>query len=189
MDKGRVAESCLRMDGKSRGVSERMDAQDTRIVETPVFGPEMTLKPEWIDYNDHLNMAYYNVLFDVSLDAMLEQVGIGETYRETTTFSVMTAEVHVNYVRELRSDARVRVAMRLVDFDEKRIHCYEELYHVDGWLAAACEVMVLHVDLEKRKVAPMPETIQANLAAMLEAHQALPPTRYMGRSIGIKRKA
>lgn len=155
--------------------------------DTPIFGPEMALEPAWLDYNNHLNMAYYNVIFDRSVDAMLEIVGIGEDYRNATNCSVMTAELHVCYIRELMADAKVRATSRLVDADEKRLHVYQELYHVDGWLAATSESLILHVDLDKRKVAHMPAVQQANISTILAAHQALPPTKYMGRTIGIKR--
>ena len=30
----------------------------------PFMSSVMEIIPEWIDYNGHLNMAYYNVLFD-----------------------------------------------------------------------------------------------------------------------------
>ena len=28
----------------------------------------MQIEPQWIDYNGHLNMAYYNVMFDRAID-------------------------------------------------------------------------------------------------------------------------
>lgn len=155
--------------------------------DTPVLGPEMGLEPGWIDYNDHLNMAYYNVIFDRSLDAMLDSVGIGEDYRLNDNFTIMTAQAHVSYLRELRSDARVRVTIRLVDADEKRLHIYEELYHSEGWLAATSESILLHVDMAQRKVVRFPDDRLASLGAMLAAHQALPPTKFMGRTLGLKR--
>lgn len=157
------------------------------LTETPVIGPDMALEPAWIDYNDHLNMAYYHVIFDRSLDELVDRLGLGLAYRQATDCSIMVAEVHVNYVQELMADAVVHAAMRIVDWDGKRIQCYLELYHAEGWLAAASECMMLHVDLNARKVTAMPDDIQVKTRAMAEAHKALPATRYMGRSIAIKR--
>lgn len=161
---------------------------EAQVSDGAVMGPDMTLEPGWIDYNDHLNMAYYHVIFDRSLDVLFDRLGLGQAYRDATGCSVMTAEVHVNYVREVLADATVRVASRIIDCDAKRVHCYQELYHAEGWLAATSECMVLHVDLNARKVTAMPETAQAAARAFQEAHAGLPPSRYLGRTIGIRRQ-
>ena len=42
----------------------------------------MTVKDDWIDYNGHLNMAYYNVLFDTAVDEVFERLGIGPGLRQ-----------------------------------------------------------------------------------------------------------
>ena len=106
--------------------------------DTPVIGPEMGIEEQWIDYNDHLNMAYYNVLFDRTGDFAVDILNIGDAYRRATNNTLMTAEAHVTYLRELKKDARVRGTFRLIDADRKRLHVYYELYHSEGWLAATC---------------------------------------------------
>ena len=35
----------------------------------PFVSSMMRVEPQWIDYNGHLDMAYYNVLFDRAVDA------------------------------------------------------------------------------------------------------------------------
>ncbi len=45
----------------------------------------MRVEPQWIDYNGHLNMAYYNVLFDRCVDEAYELLGIGQHYLEHTS--------------------------------------------------------------------------------------------------------
>ena len=61
----------------------------------------MHVEPQWIDYNGHLNMAYYNVLFDRAVDEVYELIGIGAEYLKKHNHSTFTAEAHVRYVREL----------------------------------------------------------------------------------------
>jgi acyl-CoA thioester hydrolase len=76
----------------------------------------------------------------------------------------------------------------LLDWDAKRLHAYQEIRHVDGWLAATSESMSLHVDMSGPKVASFPPDIAANLEAMHAAHAVLPRPERAGRSIGIRRK-
>jgi len=146
----------------------------------------MTVKPEWIDFNGHLNMAYYNVLFDLCADEIYNDLGFGPDYQKTgrTTY---TAEFHLCYVRELHVNDPVTVTLQLLDFDEKRFHTYQEIWHEDGWLAATGEAMALHVDQSGPRVAPMPPEILARMKALHASHQSLPRPERAGRSIGICR--
>ncbi len=77
---------------------------DRRDLEPVFFAPfvssVMKVEPAWIDYNGHLNMAYYNVLFDRAVDEVFELLGCGADYVKKG-FSTFTAEVHVRYLREL----------------------------------------------------------------------------------------
>ncbi len=150
----------------------------------------MPVEDQWIDYNGHLNMAFYNVLFDRCVDEAFEKVGLGPDYVKERNCSFYTAEVHVCYVRELAAGDSVYVTLQLLDFDEKRFRFFQELYHADDhWLAATSEQMSLHVDMEKKKVSPLPADIHAGIAAMHETHGALPMPERAGRSIAIPRKA
>ena len=96
----------------------------------------MTVRPEWIDYNGHLNMAYYNVLFDRGADQLFEEFGFGPDYARDTGHSTFSAEFHVCYLREVHEGDQVYVTSQLLDFDEKRFHFFQELHHEDGWLSA-----------------------------------------------------
>jgi acyl-CoA thioester hydrolase len=49
----------------------------------PFVSSVMRVEPAWIDYNGHLNMAYYNVLFDRCVDEAYELLGIGLSYLNT----------------------------------------------------------------------------------------------------------
>ncbi|WP_103224797.1 thioesterase family protein [Roseibium marinum] len=154
----------------------------------PLQSAVMTVKDDWIDYNGHLNMAYYNVLFDTALDQVFEQLGLGPDYVKTRNASFFTAEVHVCYLQELSAGMPVTVSVQLIGFDAKRAHIYQELRHAEeGWLSATSEQMSLHVDMEARKVVPWPDDIRANLAALLSGHGCLPRPERVGRRIEIPR--
>lgn len=158
-------------------------------VSGPFLSSVMQIEPGWIDYNGHLNMAYYNVLFDRAIDQIWSELGIGVDYLNTRGGSTFTAEAHVRYLREIHLGDPVQVAVYIVAADEKRIHTFEELRHAEeGWLSATSENMSMHVDMASRKVAPFPDDIRANIARMAEAHRALPQPEGIGRSIAMPSK-
>ncbi|KRS19232.1 thioesterase family protein [Roseovarius indicus] len=142
----------------------------------------------WIDYNNHLNMGYYTVVFDRASDELWDWIGFGERYVAETNHTTFAAEFHVRYLREVKLGDRLYSRIRIIDHDEKRFHTFQELYHEDGWLSATGEGLTLHVDLGGPKVAPMPENIQSRIRAMAEANAKLPPPEGLGRSVGLRRK-
>ncbi len=146
----------------------------------------MRVEPQWIDYNGHLNVAYYNVLFDRAVDEFYELIGLGPAYLEQHRHSTMVAEAHVRYLRELKENDPVRVTVQLLDYDRKRIQIFEELRHAnEGWLSATSENMTLHVDMTAKKVAPFPEAVLRALAAMKAAHSQLPLPEGVGRRVSM----
>jgi acyl-CoA thioester hydrolase len=153
----------------------------------PFVSSVMRVEPGWIDYNGHLNMAYYNVLFDRAVDEVYEVLGLGLDYVKATRRSTFTAEVHVRYLRELLVDAPVRVTFQLIGFDSKRMHYFEQLFHAEeGWLSATSENMALNVDTTIKKVAAFPAAVMERLARMKAAHDLLPAPDGVGRRIAMK---
>ena len=144
------------------------------------------VRPEWIDYNGHMNMAYYAVIFDEAADEIYPQLGFGPDYQKTG-FTTYTAEFHICYLRELHLNDPVTVTLQLLDFDEKRFHLYQEIWHEDGWRAATGESMGLHIDQSGPKVAPMPDEILTRMQNLYDMHRDLPHPDRAGRKIGIVR--
>lgn len=152
----------------------------------PFVSSVMQVEQAWIDYNGHLNMAYYNVLFDRAVDEAYELVGIGHEYLTKRRHSTFTAEVHVRYLRELHAGDPVRVTFQLLDYDSKRIHYFEQLFHAEeGWVSATSENMTLHVDMDSKRVAPLPDDVARRLAKMKAAHARLPRPEAVGRRIAM----
>jgi len=156
----------------------------------PFVSSLMRVEPQWIDYNGHLNMAYYNVLFDRAVDEAYELLGIGVSYLKSHGHSTFTAEAHVRYLRELHEGDAVRVTFQLLDYDTKRIHYFERLLHAtENWVSATSENMTLHVNMNAKKVAPFPESIMNTLACMKTAHAELPRPDGAGRSVKMPGKS
>ena len=151
---------------------------------TPFKSSLMTVQDEWIDYNGHMNVAYYIVLFDRCVDEGFHEIGLGPDYVKARNASFFTVEMHVNYLRELPPRAPVYGTLQFIAYDPKRIRIYLELFHAeDGYLSASCEQLFLHVDMSTRRTAPFPDDILANLDTASRAHSALPRPERAGRAI------
>jgi len=176
--------------GKSATLVPMLDRRDPEpAFFAPFVSSLMRVEPAWIDYNGHLNMAYYNVLFDRAVDEVYELLGCGLAYVEQSRHSCYTAEVHLRFLRELHAGDAVRVTFQLLGFDAKRLHYFEELRHAEeGWLSSTSENMALHVDMTALKTAPFPKAIAARLQRMKAAHCGLPLPEGAGRRIEMARK-
>ena len=160
--------------------------------------PEMTglfecnirhVRDEWIDYNGHLNMGYYGVLFDICGDDAFESLGLGPKYL-ATGYSFYTLEAHITYLREMHAGNPARVMFRLLDYDSKRIHYFKEMYHAsEDWLAATLEGICMHIDMSVTRSAPFPDDIIERIDAMHQLHRQLPLPSQAGHKIGIIRKS
>jgi acyl-CoA thioester hydrolase len=154
------------------------------VFAVPFVSTLMRIEPPWIDYNGHLNVAYYNVLFDRAVDEVYELIGLGPAYLERHKHSTMVVEAHVRYLRELKLDDPVRVTVQLLDYDAKRIHIFEELRHAtENWVSATSENMTLSVDMTSKKVAPFHASVLRALERMKAAHAGLPRPDGAGRSV------
>src|SRR4029079_10526525 len=156
----------------------------------PFVSSVMAVEPAWIDYNGHLNMAYYNVLFDRAVDEAFELLGCDLDYVKNRRHSCFTAEVHVRYLRELNAGDRVRVTFQLLNYDAKRMHYFEQLFHAtEGWVSATSENMSLHVDMAAKKTAAFPPEVTACLARMKAAHGQLPRPEAAGRRVAMPERS
>lgn len=121
--------------------------------------------PEWIDINDHMNVAYYLLAFDQAVDSLWQEFGLTEDYVRTHNSSTIAVESHVTWQREIVEGAPYFVTAQVLAFDDKRIHQFQRMYHAEeGFLAATCEWMNLHFDTGIRRVAPWPDEIRARIA-------------------------
>ncbi len=148
-----------------------------------------TILPDWIDHNGHMNVAYYVLVFDQSLDVLLDNVELTRDYRARSGNTVYVLETHVCYLQEVKEGDRVNISCRVIDCDEKRIHLYLEMHHADeGFLAATSEQMIFHIDASGPKAHPMPDHIRQNLETLKAEQAHLPRPEKLGSQIGIRRK-
>ena len=146
---------------------------------------ETSIKPEWIDHNGHMNVAFFVLAFDEATDAAYEHWGIGLDYPDASGCSVFTLGINVDYLGELFVDDAVRIETMLVDHDAKRIHYFHRMIDTGkDKLVATNECLCMNVNLEARKSAPFPDDVMEKLAPF--AGDAEPP-RGFGRTLRIRR--
>ncbi len=147
-----------------------------------------TVRRDWIDYNGHMNVAYYVLAFDHAVDRLFDRLGLGIDYAEREKRALFVLENHVTYRRELAENDPMRFTGQLLARDAKRLHAFLTLHHAgDGELSATYEFIALHVDYATRKSAPFPDRQMAALDAMMDSHRTLPRPEMAGHVIGIHR--
>lgn len=147
------------------------------------------VEPSWIDYNGHMNVAYYHMAFDRATDRFLERIGLGEDYVARESGSMFALEDRLTYQRELQAGDPIRIDLQLLDVDEKRMHYFQRMYHAEeDYLAATCEHLSIYIDMNVRRSAPLPPDVHQALSALYEKHRQIPPPEEAGRLMGIRRR-
>ena len=136
-----------------------------------------------------MNMAYYSLVFDQALDHVFDQIGIGAAYTRDASKSLFAAEVHVTYLREMSLDEPMEVTFQLLDWDAKRLHFFEAMYHAEERYprrhVRAAFVARRHGDTAHGAV--FRSDSSAASAMIGQAHQRLPRPEQVGSVIGIRR--
>jgi acyl-CoA thioester hydrolase len=152
----------------------------------PIVEYQDVVRPEWIDSNGHMNLAYYVVVFDLATDALYKALDIGDAYREASGNSCFTAETHTVYEREVHLGDQLLVRTWLLGADKKRLQYFHEMFHVKSHQRSCVqELMALHIDMSVRRVAEFPAEKYAALQAAVREYA--PPTlpKGAGRRIAL----
>ena len=110
---------------------------------------------DWTDYNGHMNVAYYVLIFDLyAAEHLMTKFEMGEHSAKTTKKSTMVVETHITYNQEVRENDEVDINLVYFDHDKKRLQYKLEMVHKEKkYVASTIEVLSLYVDLNQRKVA------------------------------------
>ena len=142
--------------------------------------------PEWIDINNHMNVAYYVLVFDQGVDSLWHHFGLTDEYIRTHGGSTFAVEAHVTWQREISEADPYVITSQILAYDEKRIHQFMRMYHADEhYLSATAEWMNLHVDLKVRRVAPWPDEIRKLIAKFVAEQGAQPWPDEAGKKMNI----
>ncbi len=134
-----------------------------------------------------MNVGYYHVVFDLAAEPFFEFLGFTAELRSQHDLTTFALEAHLNFLREVKEGDPLRFEARLIDYDAKRVHFYQEMFHAtEGYLAASFESLSVCVSQTGRRTAPMPEALQARLSQIKAAHAALPRPWQIGHVISAK---
>jgi acyl-CoA thioester hydrolase len=148
-----------------------------------------TVIADWVDYNGHLRDAFYMLLFSFAADALIDLIGLPDAVRTARGRSMFTVEAHVNYLHEIKEGAQVRIDMRVLGHDAKRLHLYMEMFTGErDEPVAAGEQMLLHVDMQGPRSAAFDADVAERVRALADAHAGLPPPAFAGRVIALPRQ-
>src|SRR6185437_15057057 len=160
------------------------------VTTAPLDIHHSTVLPEWVDWNGHMNLAFYVTAFDQASGAFMRNMGLGRRYVDGRHGMTFVLETHVTYDREMKGGAPMRFTTQLLDCDAKRVHLFHEMFHADeGYLAATNETIVMNIDFASRKSAPWPKQAAERLESVWTAHQHLPRPAKAGRVMGLPKKS
>src|SRR5690349_11680073 len=107
-------------------------------VEVPFKRFTGVVKPEWIDVNGHMNLAYYVALFDDAFDRLLAEWDLDWEYTKRTNLGLFAVEAHTLYEQELLEGETVAVHSWVIEADAKRLHVAHEMFRLPDMARAAC---------------------------------------------------
>ena len=157
-------------------------------IPAPFTWSDQEVLPEWVDENNHMNVAFYLKAFDDAFYGVYRAWGMDFAEVHQRGYSTFAAENHITYQGELFLGDRFRVETILLDFDRKRIRWFMQMRKADGSLAATCEWLILFVNFHQRRVTAMPDEYFDQLAAIKDAHDKLPRPPEAGQGIGLQNR-
>jgi acyl-CoA thioester hydrolase len=156
---------------------------------TPIILPEQQVLKEWLDYNGHMNVAFYTLAFDKSLDIFLEDfLGIGETHAHENYQGPFVVQAHYHYLNEMKLNEKFNVRLFVVDCDKNKMHLCLEIYSLlQEKVISVVEQVLINVNLELRKSEPYPAWAFERLLKLKNTHKNASLPSAFGKSIGLKK--
>ncbi|MDE2363908.1 MAG: thioesterase family protein [Hyphomicrobiales bacterium] len=142
---------------------------------------------DWIDYNGHMNDAWYAHVFSRAVDCVMAAIGLDQDGRARTSLTIYTLTMTIHYTREVHANDQLSVSGRILEHDDKRVRLWLEMMRGDGEVAALSEQILLCVDQsgEKPRGAPFSIDQIARIAAFHRADADLPTPKRAGRGISL----
>jgi acyl-CoA thioester hydrolase len=155
----------------------------------PLMLHRETVQPGWVDYNNHLNDAYYVVIFSNATTSLMDHIALGPAERAATGHTIFTLEMHVNYLKEVKGGVETRIATQILGHDQKRLHVFHTLFaENDHEPAATNEQMLGNYDMKAGRTAPFLPLVLGKIEALARMQEGLPRPANAGRSIALPKK-
>lgn len=139
------------------------------------------VRDDWIDYNGHLSEAYYVLVLGHATDEVMNTVGLGPAYRDSTGASLYTVEAHIRYLDQVGPGEQLEVRSWVVGAGSRSLWIWHEMWATTT-LRATEEILGLHVDTGSvgATATPFPDGVAARVQAAL-----VPPGPDASRSIRV----
>lgn len=157
------------------------------LVDNGLCEYRVTVGRDWLDYNEHMNVAFYLKAFDDAGEHLTVAIGMGADYTRRTNNSWVALESHITFQNEALLGDALRIESRVLAFDEKKMHIYQEMFRADELLATH-EQLGLHFDTSARRGSAFTPEVRARLERLQAAQASLARPAAMGRSISIARR-
>ena len=156
---------------------------------TPIVLPSKKVLSEWIDYNGHMNVVFYTLAFDNSLDFFLEEIlGIGKTHAIKEKQGPFVLQAHYHYLNEMGLNDEFNVRLLVVDCDKKRMHlCLDIFSKKQKHVIAVAEKVLINVNLNLRKVEHYPVWAYERLIKIKKTHEKTSFPNVLGKKISLKK--
>ncbi|WP_404450580.1 thioesterase family protein [Virgibacillus necropolis] len=146
------------------------------------------VRPEWVDYNGHMNDTEYSRVFSLAVDQFMIEVGIDENFRNQQNYTIYTLETHLCYLAEAHEGEPLQVTVQILDYDAKRLHVFFVMENNEGKRLATSEQMLMGMDMKEGRPAPFPSTIDSKVSNLAKVQENYPTPDEAGRKIGIRKK-
>ena len=151
-----------------------------QTLQTPVL-------KDWIDYNDHLNDAYYLVIFTKATDTLQNHLGLSLEHIQNTGETLFTVESHLAYVQQIGVGEMVTVTSKILETDTKRMRIFHSMFNDQDELLATVEMLLICYNLESQKVTDFSPMMQQSLSLFATEHGPLTWPKNAGKGIALKR--
>lgn len=147
----------------------------------------VSVQPDWVDYNGHMNDAAYAKVFSLAADEFIETIGLNAEARTQFSYTMFTLETHLCYLKEAHEGEELNVYPQLLDSDAKRLHIFFKMENATGDIVATSEQMLMGMDAEQGRPAPFPLPVAENVEKIQNEHKGLDLPKQAGRTIGFRR--
>lgn len=155
---------------------------------TPVRTLDTTVIEDWIDYNGHLNEAYYLVIFTQATDGIQTHLGMTADSIKSDGFTLFTVESHIMYLQEVGLGKDVYVTTQILEYDNKRLRIFHRMYNTQDELLSTVEKLFVSYNLQQERVVNFDDAFAANIAKLVEQQGDMPAPEVAGKGIVLKRK-
>ena len=133
-----------------------------------------TIPEDWQDMNGHVNIQYYQTLYDMGGWAMFKQLGIDESYFSERRLGLFDLEHHLYYLSELHVGDVVSLHGRFLARNHKRLQGIVFIVNESrGVLACTLEFVSTGANLGTRRSDDFPPDVSAKLDQILAKDSAV----------------